>query len=563
MADLTKKQFKDRVKNEVSFYDGNGRDRSANFLVWFLKNYFRLDEDYILDIVCDHSNDKGIDGIYVDDEINEIFLFQSKYRKNFSKGEGDGDLRKFVGSGKWLTAENVQKLANSRASRELKDLVSRYDVFDKLSEGYSVKSVFVTTGTFDSSARDYIKATNDKVNYWDSDGLFANYTFTGKDEFVIDKFTFELDSDAIGYEYERDSGAYIFTIRAVDLLKLNGIVDRSLFAKNVRYGLGRTNVNKEITKTIGDNRQHRKFLLFHNGITLIAEKAEYKQTKKKLSIENYSIVNGCQSTLSLYENRDNLTNDLRLVMKVIETGKNTKLGETITYYTNNQNSIKASDLRSRDKFQMDLQHKFDEEYGKVAFYKVKEGEEMGGYDNVIENTFAAQLIYSFVLENPHDAHLKTKIFTKHYHEVFSRHTNEHLIFFLFELYNLIEENIGNVKEPVIRTYKPTRFLLLYLIKRIMIEDEVGKKFFESPKNFLNNYDETIPDAFSKLIRILIIELNQNIIDLREEDEYIDYKNLLRNAERVKRLANKINSGYERMLVHHEEDKLASLLQTKA
>ena len=43
-----------------------GLKESAWFLVWFLENVYRLEETDARDAVCDHSNDKGIDGIYVD-----------------------------------------------------------------------------------------------------------------------------------------------------------------------------------------------------------------------------------------------------------------------------------------------------------------------------------------------------------------------------------------------------------------------------------------------------------------------------------------------------------------
>jgi hypothetical protein len=36
---------------------------------------------------CDHKNDKGIDGIYIDNETKEIILIQAKYRKCFKQSE--------------------------------------------------------------------------------------------------------------------------------------------------------------------------------------------------------------------------------------------------------------------------------------------------------------------------------------------------------------------------------------------------------------------------------------------------------------------------------------------
>lgn len=561
MSKITLQDFEKRMRGEVSsFKNENGLPDSVNFLIWFLVTYFRIDEDAVRDYVCDHSNDKGIDGIYVDDETEEIFLFQSKYRESFRKTEGDSDLRQFVGSTKWFSPENIGKLDNSRASKTLKDIVKNLNVFQLIGEGYSVKSIFVTSGRFNSSAKDYMKVTDTEIDYWDNLRLFENYTFTGQDEFVNGSFIFNLDDKVIEYNHGDgpSSEAFIFTVKAIDLLKLDGIIDKTLFAKNVRFGLGRTNVNKAIEETIKKQEQHKRFLLFNNGITIIAEKATLSASNS-LEIENYSIVNGCQSTLALYENRSELTADLRIMVKLIETGANDKLGETITFFTNNQNPITASDLRSRDKIQMTLQKEFEKEFQKRILYKIKPGEDDGDYEEVLENTFAAQLLHSFKLGNPHEAHLKNKIFTANYHKIFDRRVDAYMIYFLYRLYQLIDKHIDLIKEPIVRTYKPARFLLLYLIGLIMEEDPAGQEFMKSPKKFVIQHKEEYEEAFSKLIQILIIELNQSIDEEKDADQYIDYKNILRNSERVKKLSKTVISGFKRGLVRHPEDSLSTLL----
>ena len=53
-------------------HTGSGRTESQAFLVWFLENYFRLDEVDANDAVCDGPDDKGIDGIYVDNNLETI-----------------------------------------------------------------------------------------------------------------------------------------------------------------------------------------------------------------------------------------------------------------------------------------------------------------------------------------------------------------------------------------------------------------------------------------------------------------------------------------------------------
>ena len=41
------------------------RTESRQFLAWFLENYYRLEDTELEDCICDGTDDKGIDGVYV------------------------------------------------------------------------------------------------------------------------------------------------------------------------------------------------------------------------------------------------------------------------------------------------------------------------------------------------------------------------------------------------------------------------------------------------------------------------------------------------------------------
>ena len=49
-------------------------------------------------------------------------------------------------------------------------------------------------------------------------------------------------------------------------------------------------------------------------------------------------------------------------------------------------------------------------------------------------------------------------------------------------------------------------------------------------------------------------------NMKDDDEYIDYKNILRNSTEGKKLANSIIKGYKILLVHNPENKLEELLK---
>ena len=81
-------EFYSRMRQEVSGYSNQSREDTSAFLIWFLINYFRMESQDAIDSVCDHTNDKGIDGILVDEEEETIYLFQSKFSPSDTQDQG-------------------------------------------------------------------------------------------------------------------------------------------------------------------------------------------------------------------------------------------------------------------------------------------------------------------------------------------------------------------------------------------------------------------------------------------------------------------------------------------
>jgi hypothetical protein len=112
---------------------------------------------------------------------------------------------------------------------------------------------------------------------------------------------------------------------------------RSLFYDNVRDDLGEQNpVNSDIDATLA-NKEFLSFPLLNNGITIIAEKNE--GTGSKFILENFQIVNGCQTSNVLYKNKDiDGIDELNVPIKLIIT-PNEEIKNKIIVATNNQTQI--------------------------------------------------------------------------------------------------------------------------------------------------------------------------------------------------------------------------------
>jgi hypothetical protein len=183
--------------------------------------------------------------------------------------------------------------------------------------------------------------------------------------------------DIVGYqisEYIVDAGtkAIIAPIKAKELIALDGIADQSLFAYNVRGPLGKTQVNKDIVKSIENGSLHKMFPLFHNGITVIAK--DISTTKDALTATDYYVVNGCQSLTALHSKKSALTDNLRILTKFIQMEPSSDVAKKVTEFSNNQNGVKARDFMSNNAIQIRIQNEFSRDYAGQYFYEIKQGE---------------------------------------------------------------------------------------------------------------------------------------------------------------------------------------------
>jgi len=552
-------QFIQRMTTEVEAWAIGSGTQNRSFLKWFLVNYFRIDEDQAADFVCDNTNDKGIDGIYVDDLSSEAFVFQSKFSQTAGGDQGDSDLRTFDGVKAWFeSTENVQSLDNSLANQELKAIINRLELPEKIEAGYKTNLVFLTNKIFDQNGKEYLGVVGEYYDAWDLNRLYSAYTYAGKDLLIPGKFSFSRQGcGVIHHSISNDVEALVFAARVQDIVQLDGIQDQSLFDKNVRYGLGKTRINREIAKTIKTPNDHDRFLLFNNGITIICER--FDLTEEHLDIENYAVVNGCQTVLTLYENKDFLDAIMRVFVRIIKTGTDEFLGGRITFYNNNQNAINPRDLRSNDKVQQDIQKQVFDYFNGSILYNIKRGESEQGYDVIIPNDFVAQLVASFILKESYTAHQKTQIFTENYQRIFSRHITPPFIYLLWRMYENINRNCAAIVNAGARDYKTTRFFFMYLFREIFDKDPTGSTLMSDPDAFYKTYKDKCDDAFDKLSQLLILGFNNYITTQQEDNQFFDYKNILRNANMTKNMARDIISDYEKSLIFHPEGKVSNLL----
>lgn len=267
-----------------------GRTESRAFLAWFLEHYYRLDADQARDCVCDGPDDKGVDGIYVDDNLESIDVFQSRLFKNNLKTLGDTDLKEFLGTlSQFESPEKIDLLATTTGNKELSSLITSEELSKKLSHGYSVKGIFVTNVLGDNNAERFINS-QPQISLYDSGRLTTLYVPLGPTGPMTKPAKFNINPSGCANYKINGIRVFLASLKASELINLDGIASGALFAWNVRQSLGRTKVNKEIGVSVHDPHEHKNFLLYHNGLTILSNSV--KKRSKSITLTGYT-VGGC------------------------------------------------------------------------------------------------------------------------------------------------------------------------------------------------------------------------------------------------------------------------------
>lgn len=159
------------------------------------------------------------------------------------------------------------------------------------------------------------------------------------------------------------------------LSQLYSIHSTALIEANVRAYLGENKVNSEIRSTIENNPEN--FLAFNNGLVISAEKAEV-ELGRLMKLEGVQIINGGQTTASIYQTWLAARNNRRNPERAEEIKKNLEIVRVsakivvprkeladdllawnefragISKAANSQTAVKISDLSANSQFQINL-----------------------------------------------------------------------------------------------------------------------------------------------------------------------------------------------------------------
>jgi cold shock CspA family protein len=523
-------------------------------------NYVLLSRDYpgiftgdteLLDFICvGGSNDTGIDGIGIKvndrlvrniDEVTEIaqgnkkinveFVFiQSKMRPKFDKTE----LNTFGTGVKVFFSDDPYLPENTRIRefRQIKYFIySDQKVISKLDKSPSLVLYYVGTGA-EPTDENFLGNQNlltkelTEVEHFESVEVkviggkkLIKFCRELENKFevqmnIIDIFPLIVDNQT---DVKK---AYAFTCNALEFLKIlkkeDGSLRRSLFNDNVRDYLGdNKTVNSEIENTITESPE--MFLLCNNGITIVC--TDFEQIRDKLvKIENPQIVNGCQTSNSLFNQRNSLnTERVKLLVRLIST-ESPGISNKIVRGTNKQNQVLEEAFETTCSFHQDTLEPFFLSFeNDVKIYYERRSKQYNDDPSIKKNQIVnlkilTQTFVSIFLEAPHDGHRHESTLLGKYagqkepRKIFVEDHNPYpyyicaLIWYMFEKY---KEKIDKYK-----TYKSH----LYLIFKISV-GEFSPKLTDSKK--MNGYCDKLlqilkEDQFAERLKQVL-----NIFDATE------------------------------------------------
>lgn len=379
-----------------------------HFINRCIVNKYSVDRFDPMDIMTDEG-EKGIDGVAIvvndriimtvdeleyavkenaDLEVKFVFI-QSKTSDKFS---GD-EIGTFIyGVKAFFEEESMRPKTNDKMEKmiAIKDLIYQKSV--DMVKNPELDLYYVCCGKWDDNnglqnrIDIEIKPLIDSQNFsnvefykYDSDKISIAYKELKKK--ISRTFLMERKISFPGIEGAKQSFLGIVSCQQfISILKDNdGKMLTNIFEDNVRDFQGYNPVNNEIRNTINDTEDQKRFALLNNGITIVAKKVDV--TGDNVEIYDYQIVNGCQTSYVLFDNRENIKDGAYVIIKVIEV-LSEKLSDRVIYTTNRQTEVKSEAFTSTKHFHKELQDYYNALVGEFGLYYERRSKQYDMQDNI-------------------------------------------------------------------------------------------------------------------------------------------------------------------------------------
>ncbi|MBA7617276.1 hypothetical protein ES703_24590 [subsurface metagenome] len=349
--------------------------RDKAFLFWIAKNILHLtDSDAREAISVEGANDKGMDIFWVDEEGERVIIAQGKHSQKFGYRAKENAVTELRSCLDWLS-DPVSLGKEGRV--ELAQAAEDY--CEAMKKDYGIELWYVYTGPRSRNVEKKIEIYNRNQENIDNGRRFRHFynKLIRATYQELDGMPYSITSDKIAVasdgalEFKGIFGkALIASIPGSELARLYRKYKDLLFSGNVRLFLParKGSVNAEIASTLANSNKKGNFWAFNNGITVVCDK--FAWDGNKIALKGFSIVNGCQTTVSIATASESIE-DVYVLARFIQASPT--IVEDIIRFNNSQNKIRAWDMASRLKTQRILKKEF-EELNQPYNYQIRPGE---------------------------------------------------------------------------------------------------------------------------------------------------------------------------------------------
>ena len=289
---------------------------------------------------------------------------------------------------------------------------------------------------------------------------------------------------------------------------------KAVFEDNIRDFLGmNTEVNKAIEETLKSENVN-SFSMLNNGIMIVANAS--KLSGDILTLIDYQIVNGCQTSHVLYENMSKMShvNDLMIPIRIIIT-QDENLKNSITKATNNQTSIKKEQLEALSTFQKKLEeyYKTYTEPEQLLYYERRSGQYRDSgivKSRIVTIPMQIKTVTAMFLNNPHGVSGQYGTIAKNVGNKIFKSTDKGIIYYvssmaLYRIESLLKTGVIDKK------YWKTRYHAMMLLRMIVSEEQMpgfnAKKMEQYCQKILSvlNDSEKCRAYYSAIVKYIVEE----------------------------------------------------------
>lgn len=321
----------------------------------------------------DFISDRGILSLFICEYEDDLEL------KNLLQSEIDVSVKKVI---KFFSQSISKQLYKNLEETSPGHAISHflYHNQDKFSD---INIVIISNKKLSQRVKslptEQIDGYNVTYDIWDISRLYEIETSKNKKESL--EIDFEKDFNTKipalpAHMAKSPYHSYLCVVNGYVLADLYEKYGARLLESNVRSFLQfRGKINKGIRKTV--NEDPSMFFAYNNGITATAEYIELDENDKIIKLKNFQIVNGGQTTASLYNTRKldkALLTDIFVQMKltIIHDNRGNEVVPNISKFANTQNKVSDSDF-----FSNDIYHIRIEEKSRRIWAPIKSGELKG------------------------------------------------------------------------------------------------------------------------------------------------------------------------------------------